>query len=148
MLWVEETAKLVAAASFIACQNAEEAKRAVHGPLHVRVYGCMLQLTCSSGAALTLVYREETTAALWALRSLTEGIDGVLGAIVSGSLTRWEASYWENTLEMPGRKATAQAMMRAAGRWNRLGKSSYRKRDSIPSNGAPPNVSRETTEEM
>jgi hypothetical protein len=148
MAWAEELAKVVAAGSFIACHNGQQEKPATHGPLHVRVYGSTLQLTCSFGAGLTLVYKEETMAALWALRCLTEGIDGVLGAIQSGSLIRWEANFWENTLTMPERKDTEKAMMRAVARWSRLGRGSYRPKDSSRLNGVPPNVSRETPEEM
>jgi hypothetical protein len=146
--WVEETVKVVAGANFIACHNASTETTPPTGPLHVKVYGCMLQLTCFSGAAVTLVYKEETMAALWALRCLTEGIDGVLGAIVSGSLTRWEASFWGNSAEMPARKDTVKAMMKAEARWTRRGKNFYLRRTSTPLSGAPPNVSRETPQEM
>jgi len=146
--WLQTEAKIVAGASFISCLSAEENQHQPAGPLHVKVYGCMLHLTCSSGAAVTLVYSAETTAALWALRCLTEGIDGVLGAIQSGNLMRWEGSFWQSTETIPDRKATKLLMRKAVRLWTRHGKSYAPLTDSIPSIGAPPNVSRETPEEM
>jgi hypothetical protein len=148
MTWAEQLAKLVAGASFTACLSALKEQKPISGPLHVRVYGCMLQLTCFSGAAATLVYSEETTAALWALRCLTDEIDGVLGAIQSGNLTRWEASFWESTLPMPGQKDIENAMRRAARRWNQHGKSLSPRTARRKPIGAPPEQLPTSREEM
>lgn len=138
MTWLEREAKIVAAASFIACQIEQEAGLEPQRPLSVRVYGCMLQLTCSCGAACTLLFKEETTAALWALLCLTEQTDGVLGAIQLASLTGWRANYWPNTEATPDRGDTVRRMRKAARLGNPPGRNSPRKGIRGQLSGEPP----------
>src|SRR3982750_3955791 len=149
MTWHERDLKIVALASFISCQIGQEAGTIPAGRVSAIVYGCCLRLTCVCGAVCTLVYREETMAALWGLRCLTEQYGAVPGAIQTGNLTELHLNYWQNTAELPTRASLLSLMRKAVRPVRQAGtNSSTRRKNRNLLIGGQRNVSRETLEDM
>lgn len=147
MTWLDRELKIVAAGNFVACHTAQEAGLIPPGRISVQVTGSLLRLTCACGSVCMLAYKEETMAALWGLRCLTDQIDGVLGAIQQGSLTMLQMPYFPITEATPERRDLLRAMKRAArGVTYRGTSSSTRTTKASRSTGGQPNVSRETEE--